>query len=110
MEETPGQGIDLSKTPEFAIEEAHRKDDEFTEKSKPIENLMESVAGRSRESGHCVMEDRLPDQEHVLQFRTPLDRKEYSISGLCQTCQDQVFAEPEEEEPDLDMGFGPEEE
>ena len=25
------------------------------------------------------------------QFRDPLSKKEYGISGLCQTCQDEVF-------------------
>lgn len=82
MEETPEQGVEG-----------------FTPKAPAIESLMESVAGRSRESGHCVFEDRYPDKDHDLNFRTPLDRKEYSISGLCQTCQDEVFQEPEEEPP-----------
>jgi hypothetical protein len=85
-------------------------DDIFTMKAKPIEALMESISGRPREAGHCVFEDRMPEQLHSMDFRTPLDRKEYSISGLCQTCQDAVFAEDEEddeESPDLDMGFGP---
>lgn len=61
----------------------------FTEKDSAIEDLMESVAGRRRESGHCVFEN--DDKEHDLNFRTDLDRKEYSISGMCQTCQDAIF-------------------
>jgi hypothetical protein len=78
----------VAETPEQGVKGS---DDPFTMKSKPIEAFMESIAGRKREAGHCVMEDRFPDQEHSLDFRTPLDRKEYSISGLCQTCQDEVF-------------------
>lgn len=72
--------------------------DEFTSKSPAVESLMESVAGRKREAGHCVFEDKLPEQEHSLEFRTPLDRKEHSISGMCQTCQDVVFGRDEEDE------------
>ncbi len=29
-------------------------------------------------------------------FTDALSRKEYTISGLCQTCQDEVFKEPTE--------------
>lgn len=65
--------------------------DNFTPKDPVIEGLMTSIAGRPREAGHCVFEETYPDQKHDLNFRTPLDRKEYSISGMCQTCQDLVF-------------------
>lgn len=61
----------------------------FTEKDSAIEDLMESVAGRRREGGHCVFEN--DGKAHSLNFRTDLDRKEYSISGMCQTCQDAIF-------------------
>ena len=27
----------------------------------------------------------------IRDFRTPLDTKEYTISGLCQPCQDSIF-------------------
>ena len=37
-------------------------------------------------SNHCSFCDS-PD----LDFRDALSRKEYSISGICQTCQDKVF-------------------
>jgi hypothetical protein len=30
------------------------------------------------------------------EFRDALSRKEYSISGLCQDCQDMIFYSPEE--------------
>lgn len=30
------------------------------------------------------------------EFRDPLSLKEYQISGLCQSCQDDFFKEPEE--------------
>lgn len=37
-------------------------------------------------------------------FRDELSRKEFGISGLCQKCQDETFADPEEEL--LDTGAG----
>lgn len=33
-----------------------------------------------------------------LSFRDSLSRKEYAISGLCQTCQDKIFGNPNNEE------------
>lgn len=27
------------------------------------------------------------------EFRTPLDAREYTISGLCQVCQDKIFGD-----------------
>jgi hypothetical protein len=34
-------------------------------------------------------------EEPNLVFDDPLSRKEYGISGICQTCQNKVFAEPD---------------
>ena len=34
------------------------------------------------------------------EFRDALSKKEYSISGLCQSCQDDVFGAPTGEEVD----------
>ncbi len=62
---------------------------EFTEKAPAIEDQMESIAGRRREQGHCVFEN--DGKEHNLNFVDELSRREYSISGMCQTCQDGVF-------------------
>lgn len=31
------------------------------------------------------------------EFRDELSRKEYTISGLCQKCQDLIFKEPDEQ-------------
>lgn len=47
----------------------------------------------SDDSGHfrcpiCLIVFGLGD------FRDPLSVKEHGISGLCQSCQDEVFAEP----------------
>ena len=49
-----------------------------------------SLFGRSREiaiaGGQCVK-----CGSHDLEFRDELSRKEFGISGLCQTCQDGIF-------------------
>jgi hypothetical protein len=62
----------------------------FTDKAPEIEDAMESIAGRRREDGHCVFETQ-SDPGHDLEFRDFLSRREYRISGMCQTCQDDVF-------------------
>jgi hypothetical protein len=36
------------------------------------------------------------------QFTDPLSRREYTISGMCQACQDFVFRDPDDESPDGD--------
>jgi hypothetical protein len=63
---------------------------EPTYKSPAIESLLTSVSGISRQDAAkqaiCVF-----CKQPVSQFKDVLSRKEYSISGLCQTCQDQVF-------------------
>lgn len=33
-------------------------------------------------------------------FRDDLSRREYAITGACQGCQDEIFAEPEHEDGD----------
>ena len=43
----------------------------------------------------------------ITSFRDPESAKEYSISGLCQDCQDTVFGQtPEEYSADFDAGGG----
>ena len=61
-----------------------------TPKSPRLNKLLSSLAGRDREQTirddlciRCGMEART--------FRDGLSVKEYSISGLCQLCQDVVF-------------------
>ncbi len=64
---------------------------EFTPKSKDIKDLMELIAGNRREEGKCVFRNTYPDQEHSLELRDSLSKKEFIISGMCQTCQDLTF-------------------
>ncbi len=54
-------------------------------------------------SGDCLTCDEARDLK-ATSFRDDISRKEYSISGMCQSCQDDVFGhddvEPEDEDWD----------
>jgi len=55
-----------------------------------IDHMAKANFGRSRTS--CVQNDLCVScDEQAISFRDELSRKEYTISGLCQTCQDGVF-------------------
>jgi hypothetical protein len=61
-------------------------------KSKEIEQVLTAVFGRSRketvENKTCVSCDATD-----VSFDDELSAIEYSISGMCQTCQDSTFGE-----------------
>ena len=60
--------------------------------NKPVFRLFPEKADRVIRS-QCVT-----CAEPVGEFKDAISRKEYGISGMCQVCQDSVFAEPEEED------------
>jgi len=60
--------------------------------SKPVFSLFPKMADRVI-NGDCSFCAR-----PLTAFTDELSKKEYGISGMCQTCQNEVFAEPEEEE------------
>lgn len=61
---------------------------EPSRKSPGMESLLEGLFGRTTaiENNRCTM---CPEDASVL--RDDLSRKEYTISGMCQACQDRVF-------------------
>lgn len=68
---------------------------EKAEKSEVIENMLEEVsklmaAPRSTAftAQSCVM-----CGNEATEFRDELSKKEYSLSGMCQVCQDKFFGE-----------------
>jgi len=75
---------------------------EPSHKAQPLEDLLERVYGRtsSIRSNVCVF-----CKKDATEFRDALSRREYSISGLCQDCQDEVFGVDESEfiEVELDI-------
>ncbi len=66
--------------------------------AKALDNLTESMFGRKRttsiEGDICATCGAKAPPES---FTDALSKKEYTISGMCQKCQDGVFKEPDEE-------------
>jgi hypothetical protein len=61
-------------------------------KSPAMETLLEMMAGRSTaiENARCIPAP-IGCGEPVSEFRDTISAKEYTISGLCQACQDKIF-------------------
>jgi len=60
----------------------------FAEKSPAIQNMLESMFG----TGTAIKEHKCAlCKEDAGTFRDSLSEKEYGISGMCQSCQDDVF-------------------
>ena len=55
---------------------------------RPIQKIWESLRKEThaKEANTCMICD-----QHVTSFRDALSKKEYSISGMCQRCQDGIF-------------------
>lgn len=61
-----------------------------SEKSPEIENFIKNFTGVNRRQ--TIQQDTCVGcKEPATEFRDALSRKEYSISGFCQKCQDEVF-------------------
>jgi len=77
---------------------------EPTNKANAINSMLSSVFGVDRvktiSEGYCAS----CDYTGIIatSFRDDISRKEYAISGLCQSCQDDVFGhgEPDDEPED----------
>lgn len=61
-----------------------------TDKAQPIEDMLTSVTGISRQDAHAKAICTWCKQP-ITGFRDELSKKEYSISGFCQSCQDKTF-------------------
>ena len=57
--------------------------------------------------GICITCDEARDLK-ATSFRDDISRKEYAISAMCQSCQDDVFGHDDEDEDEYD-GYGEEE-
>lgn len=74
-----------------------------TTKSAAIEALLTDMTGKERPSAirnnECVTHVMFQTLGPVnMTFKTALDEKEYTISGMCQSCQDFAFAPTVEED------------
>ncbi len=74
-----------------------KKTFQATPKAPAIESLLTSITGvdrvKSVETGTCVS---CGGDVLKTSFRDPLSFKEFTISGLCQPCQDSVFGVSED--------------
>ena len=64
--------------------------------TRPFARLAASLLGDEHltalDEGRCPM-----CTGPITEFRDSLSAKEFNISGMCQDCQDRVFAEPKED-------------
>ena len=65
-----------------------------SEKSSGIKTFLEGVAGRTTAiTGNACVKPPFGCGGPATKFKDEISRKEYTISGLCQKCQDKVFEE-----------------
>ena len=62
-----------------------------SEKAPAISDFLEAMFGRTTkiEADECTTCDATEVSAHL---KDPLSRKEYTISGMCQSCQDKTFS------------------
>lgn len=72
-----------------------------SDKDPAIERLLSDTFGVDRRAS--ITESKCVScQQPAVEFEDELSRKEFTISGLCQVCQNKVFRDPEEEYPGPD--------
>jgi|6_EtaG_2_1085325.scaffolds.fasta_scaffold451661_1 hypothetical protein len=69
-----------------------------SEKSDQVENTINAfaqMAGFPRDRHTAILTDQCVScDREAKEFTDDLSRKEYTISGFCQVCQDSVFGPP----------------
>ena len=64
-----------------------------THKSEGIESFLRDILGVNRRQ--AISEDVCAVcNGPAMEFKDDLSRKEYTISGMCQDCQDKMFGDP----------------
>jgi|TARA_R110002012_G_scaffold255404_1_gene435343 hypothetical protein len=76
-------------------------------KAPQVDALLSEIIFNGKDRVTCISEGICVtcDEAHGLvatSFRDDISRKEYSISGMCQSCQDDVFGHGEPEDEDWD--------
>lgn len=66
-----------------------------SDKHPDIDNLLTKITGRSRPDSIRASKCATCGKD-VTGFRDDLSRREYSISGMCQDCQDSVFGDDDD--------------
>ncbi len=63
-----------------------------SEKSAEVESAIDAMNPAGRKRKESIQADICTwCGKPAKEFRNPLSKKEYTISGLCQKCQDEVF-------------------
>ncbi len=65
----------------------------FYNKNPKIQEFLKSISVGNIDQGQCPT---CGQQVNTNSFRDELSRREYSISGMCQSCQDRTFGAEEE--------------
>ena len=71
-----------------------------TQKSSSIEGLLQRLGGgvdRRQTIAEDICHPVMGCGQPATEFRNEISRKEFTISGLCQKCQDSIFDLREEE-------------
>lgn len=68
----------------------------FKTKSGPIKSLLENIVGKKIDGKSCAFCNSVKITQ--FDFRDELSYREFTISRLCQKCQDEVFGPEDEEE------------
>lgn len=63
-----------------------------TEKHPSIENVLSMMMGKNRRDT-ILSRECMTCGADAIEFRDELSMREYSISGMCQKCQDKIFGE-----------------
>ena len=68
------------------------------QKSKPVQNLLDTMSMMMFEGEQGVVRSSALKKKKCVKcgqdatkFKDSLSKREYSISGLCQVCQDKIF-------------------
>jgi hypothetical protein len=64
-----------------------------------LDELALAIYGKTRKAS-ILANTCLACDNPATEFRSELQEREFSISGFCQNCQDEVFAPPEDDEDD----------
>lgn len=79
---------------------------EPTKKAQEIEDLIDATNPSGRKRVDSIKQDTCAwCGKPATEFRDELSRKEYTISGFCQDCQDKTFGKSEPE-AEVDIGVG----
>lgn len=64
---------------------------------RTMDNITKLIYGRTR-TGSIQSDICVSCGKPATEFRDAISAKEYTISGLCQSCQDSVFSDPESDD------------